>query len=178
MTGKAEYLFQTDLPPVGAAVYSIRQAKTNIKDSELVVHKDYLENNYFKVAIDANGDISSIFDKRIGKELLEKPIQLEFGENFPDIKPAWRIYWKDIKKPARSVAANPSSIKIVEDGPIRVAVEVVRENEGSKIIQRIRLSAGADGSRVEMANLIDWKSRGALLKAAFHLTAPSTRSNL
>ena len=110
--GKSRILFQTDLPPVGAAVYSIREAKTKIKDSELVVHKDYLENNNFKVTIDANGDISSIFDKRIEKELLEKPIQLEFGENFPDIKPAWRIYWKDIKKPARSVAANPSSIKI------------------------------------------------------------------
>ena len=142
--------------------------------------KDYLENNNFKVTIDANGDISSIFDKRIEKELLEKPIQLEFGENFPDIKPAWRIYWKDIKKPARSVAANPISIKIVEDGPVRVAIEVVRENEGSKITQRIRLSAGADGSRVEMANLIDWKSRGTLLKAAFHLTAeaPEATYNL
>ena len=57
---------------------------------------------------------------------------------------------------------------------------MVRENEGSKIIQRIRLSAGADGSRVEIANLIDWKSRGALLKAAFHLTAeaPEATYNL
>ena len=57
---------------------------------------------------------------------------------------------------------------------------MVRENEGSKITQRIRLSAGADGSRVEMANLIDWKSRGTLLKAAFHLTAeaPEATYNL
>lgn len=169
--GKARILFQTDLSPLGAAVYSIRGAKTKIKDSELVIHKDYLENNNYKVTIDVNGDISSIFDKTIEKELLEKPIQLEFGENFPDIKPAWRIYWKDIKKPARSILANPSSIKIIEKGPLRVAVEVIRENEGSRIIQRIRLSAGADGSRVEIANRIDWKSRGALLKAAFHLTA-------
>jgi alpha-mannosidase len=57
---------------------------------------------------------------------------------------------------------------------------VVRENEGSKITQRIRLSAGADGSRVEVANLIDWKSRGTLLKAAFHLSAqaPEATYNL
>jgi alpha-mannosidase len=148
--------------------------------SDLVVRKDYLENNNFKVTIDANGDIASIFDKRINKELLEKPIQLEFGENFPDTKPAWRIYWKDIKRPARSVASNPVSVEVVEDGPVRVAVEVIRENEDSRITQRIRLSAGADGSRVEMANLIDWKSRGTLLKAAFHLTAeaPEATYNL
>ncbi len=174
--GKKRILFQADLPSVGAAVYSIRQEKTKIKDFELVVRKDYLENNHFKVAIDANGDISSIFDKRIKKELLENPIQLEFGENFPESKPAWRIYWKDIKQPARSVAANPISVKMAEEGPVRVAVEVVRENEGSKITQRIRLSAGADGSRVEVVNVIDWKSRGALLKAAFHLTAQSSEA--
>lgn len=178
--GKRRILFQAELPSVGAAVYSFRQAKSKINDSELVIRKDYLENNNFKVTIDANGDISSIIDKRIKKELLEKPIQLEFGENFPDMKPAWRIYWKDIKQPARSVAANPISIKIVEEGPVRVAIEVVRENEGTKITQIIRLSAGTDGSRVEVANLIDWKSRGALLKAAFHFTAeaPEATYNL
>jgi len=178
--GLSRILFQADLPPVGLSVYSLRQANTKIFDSELIVRKDYLENNNYKVSIDSNGDISSIVDKRIGKELLEKPIQLEFGENFPDVKPAWRIYWKDIKQAARSVAANPISVSIVEDGPLRIAIEVVRENEGSKITQRIRLWAGADGSRVEVANLIDWKSRGTLLKAAFHLSAeaPEATYNL
>jgi len=178
--GERRILFMADLPSVGAAVYSIRQEKTHIKNSGLVVRKDYLENSNFKVTIDANGDIASIFDKIIDKELLEKPIQLEFGEDFPDTKPAWRIYWKDIKQHARSVASNPISVKVVENGPVRVAVEVIRENEGSRIIQRIRLSAGGDGSRVETANLIDWKSRGTLLKAAFHLTAeaPEATYNL
>lgn len=178
--GLRRILFQADLPPVGAAVYSIRPLKSKLKNAELIVKTDYLENKNFKVCIDTHGDISSIFDKRMNKELLEKPIQLEFGENFPDIKPAWRIYWKDIKQPARSVFSNPSSIKIVENGPVRVAIEVVRENEGSKIIQRIRLSAGADGSRVEVQNLLDWKTRGALLKAAFHLTshAPEATYNM
>jgi alpha-mannosidase len=171
--GKKRILFLADLPPVGAAVYSIRQEKSHIKNPELIVRKDYLENSNFKVTIDSNGDIASIFDKRIEKELLEKPIQLEFGKNFPDTKPAWRIYYKDIKQPARSVLSNPISVKVVEDGPVRVAVEVIRENEGSRIIQRIKLSAGGDGKRVETENLIDWKSRGTLLKAAFHLTAES-----
>lgn len=178
--GQKRTLFQADLPSVGAVVYSLRDTKSNIENSELLVRKDYLENSKYKVSIDANGDIASIIDKRIDKELLEKPIQLEFGENFPDVKPAWRIYWKDIKESARSVAANPISVKVVENGPVRVAVEVVRENEGSKITQRIRLSAGADGSYVETANIVDWKSRGALLKAAFHLTAaaPEATYNL
>lgn len=178
--GKRLILFQAELPPVGAAVYSLRQAKSNINDSELIVSNDYLENENYKVTLDANGDISSIIDKRIEKELLEKPVQLEFGEDFPETKPAWRIYWKDIIQPARSIAAKPISIRIVEEGPVRVALEIVRENEGSIIRQRIRLSAGTDGNRVEVANLIDWKSRGTLLKAAFHFTAkaPEATYNL
>ncbi|MDX9748976.1 MAG: glycoside hydrolase family 38 C-terminal domain-containing protein, partial [Paludibacter sp.] len=178
--GKRRILFKTNLPPIGAAVYSLCAAKPKDITNGLLVKNDLLENEFYRVKIDKNGDISSIFDKQLGKEILEMPIQLEFGPDFPDTKPAWRIYWKDIVKPARSVAANPVSVKVIENGPLRVAIEIVRENEGSKITQRIQLSAGADGRRVETVNQIDWKSRGTLLKAAFHLTAnaPEATYNL
>ena len=169
--GKKRVLFQAELPAIGGSVFSFRKGIQEKKETELVVQDGYLENGIYKVTIDDNGDISSIFNKELKRELLGKPIQLEFGEDFPDTKPAWRIYYKDMKKPARSVAANPISVKVVEEGPVRAAIEVVRENEGSLITQRIRLYSGNDGSRVEVDNLVDWKSRGALLKAAFHLTA-------
>lgn len=178
--GKRRVLFQAELPSVGASVFSMREVKYQQNNKNLIVKDNYLENDYYQVKIDANGDISSIFDKGINKEILEKSIQLEFGDNFPDTKPAWRIYWKDIIKPARSVVKNPLSVKIIENGPLRVAIEVVRSNEGSIFKQRIQLSAGADGSRVETLNQIDWKTRGTLLKAAFHFTAnaPEATYNL
>ncbi len=176
--GKKRMLFQGDLPAVGAAVFSIRSTKSKIKDSELIVRENYLENNNFKVTIDKNGDISSVIDKRMGKELLEKPIQLEFGEDFPESKPAWLIYYKDIIKPARSVASNPISVKIVESGPVRAAIEIVRETEGTRIIQRIRLSSGDDGSRVEVANQIDWQTPRCVSKGCVSFYSPSTSSNL
>ncbi len=49
-----------------------------VKDGELDVDKHSLENANYTVKLDKNGDIASIFDKRVGKELLEKPAQLEF----------------------------------------------------------------------------------------------------
>ncbi len=174
--GKKRILFQAELPPVGAAVYSIQVAKSKLSNKELAVRDNYLENNFYKVSIDANGDIASIFDKKLDKELLEKPIQLEIGPDFPKLKPAWRIYWEDISQPARSVASNPISVKIIENGALRVAIEVTREIEGSKIVQRIQLAAGAGGSRVEVDNMVDWKTRGGLLKAAFHLTASAPKA--
>ena len=50
----------------------------------------------------------------------------------------------------------------------------------AKIVQRIRLAAGDDGSRVDVANHIDWKTPGTLFKAAFHMTAsnPEATYNL
>ncbi|WP_462317175.1 alpha-mannosidase [Marinilabilia sp.] len=178
--GIKRLLFQAELPAIGGAVFSFREGEPQKQSTGLFVNDEYLENSHYKVNIDNNGDISSIYDKKLKKELLEKPVQLEFIEDFPETKPAWRIYYKDLSKPPRSVATNPISLKIVENGPVRVAIEVVRENEGSLIKQRIRLYSGKDASRVEVNNQVDWKSRGTLLKAAFHLTAsaPEATYNL
>ena len=179
--GKRRILFQARVPAVGAAVFSLKEGvPPDSQDSGLKVGSRSLENNRYIVRINDNGDIASVFDKQVGKELLEKPAQLEFVPNFPDRKPAWRIYPKDIKQPARSVAANPIHIRVVENGPVRIAIEVLRENENSKIAQQIRLYAGTDANRVEVANHIDWRSRGTLLKAVFHLTAsnPTATYNL
>ncbi|MGB0372442.1 MAG: alpha-mannosidase [Opitutales bacterium] len=179
--GKPRVLFQAKVPSVGAAVYYLREGVPPMPaKSELKIKKQTLENSRYLVKVDDNGDIASVFDKKVDKELLEKPAQLEFIPNFPDRKPAWRIYPDDIAEPARSVAAYPIHIKVVEDGPVRIAIEVLRYNENSKIAQRIRLYPGSDSDRVEVANHIDWSSRGALLKAAFHFTAsnPEATYNL
>ena len=64
-----------------------------------------------------------------------------------------------------------AQIRIVENGPVRVAIEVVRETEGSKFQQTVRLSAGDAGNRVEFSNVIDWHTSNANLKATFPLTA-------
>ena len=87
--GKRRVLFQVKLPPIGAAVYELREGKPRkVKDRKLDVGKSSLENDNYIVKIDKNDDIASIFDKRIGKELLEKPAQLEFMADFPASKPA------------------------------------------------------------------------------------------
>ena len=39
--------------------------------------------------------------------------------------------WADQQKPPRAYVGGPAQIRVVENGPVRVAVEVVRETEGS-----------------------------------------------
>jgi alpha-mannosidase len=79
--------------------------------------------------------------------------------------------WSDQQKPPRSYVGGVAKIRIAENGPVRVALEVSRETEGSKFVQTIRLSAGDAGNRVEFGNVIDWKTSNANLKATFPLTA-------
>ena len=63
------------------------------------------------------------------------------------------------------------SIRIKENGPVRVSLEVTRETEGSKFVQTVSLTAGDAGNRVEFGNAIDWKTLSANLKATFPLSA-------
>ena len=60
--------------------------------------------------------------------------------------------------PPRSYVGGPAQIRIKENGPVRVSLEVTRETEGSKFVQTVSLSAGDAGNRVEFGNAIDWKT--------------------
>ena len=73
--------------------------------------------------------------------------------------------------PPRAYVSGPAQIRMVEHGPVRVALEVTRQTENSKFVQTIRLSAGDAGNRVEFGNAIDWRTLAANLKVAFPLSA-------
>jgi alpha-mannosidase len=171
--GAARVLFLAKVSPVGFAVYDVRaeESSSNTGGAALKVGESSLENARYRVGVDKNGDVSSIFDKSINRELLDAPARLAFQTERPKDWPAWNMDWADQQKPPRGYVSGPVKIRVVENGPVRVAVEVERESEGSKFVQTIRLSAGGAGERVEFANVIDWKSEAAALKATFPLTA-------
>jgi alpha-mannosidase len=63
--------------------------------------------------------------------------------------------WNQEQATPREYVGGPAKIRIVENGPVRVAVEVTRETAGSRFVQTIRLAAGDAGKRVEFSNAID-----------------------
>jgi len=170
--GKTKVLFLANVPSVGFAVFHVEPAdQASSAGSDLSVSESSLENARYRVAIDKNGDVSSIFDKQLNRELLSAPARLAFETEHPHDWPAWNMDWDDQKQPPRGYVDGPAKIKVVENGPVRVAVQVERESEGSKFIQTVSLSAGAAGNRVEFGNSIDWNTSAAALKATFPLTA-------
>src|SRR5258708_40148779 len=63
---------------------------------------------------------------------------------------------------------------IIEEGPVRATVEIVRPYMSSRITQRISL--WRNSPRIDIATEIDWHEHQALLKAPFPLAINSTRA--
>ena len=187
--GSAKVLFVAKAPSVGYAVYDVQASEAaaslgywyqNVATQvwefaktgpTLKVTESSLENARYRIRIDQNGDVSSIFDKGLKRELLSAPARLAFQTEKPELYPAWNMDWADQQKPPRAYVAGPAKVRITERGPVRVALEVEREAEGSKFIQTIRLAAGDAGNRVEFGNVLDWKTGETAFKATFPLTA-------
>ncbi len=164
-------LFLAKAPSVGYAVYDIEPTESARFPSRLKVTESSLENERYRIAIDRNGDVSSILDKKINHELLSAPIRLAISTDNPRQWPAWNMDFEDEQKPPRAFVGGPVKISVVENGPARVSLAVERETEDSKFVQTISLSAGDAGNRIEFRNVIDWKTRNANLKASFPLAA-------
>jgi len=173
--GGTRIAFVGTVPSLGYRVFNVVPAAPPVGPvaNALRVSTSLLENNRISVKIDSNGDISSIYDKDAKKELLRAPIMLEMRDNPSGSWPAWEVLYDTVQAPAREYVSDPA-IKVLERGPARVALEITRKAGGSTFTQRIRLAQGSD--RVDVENLIDWRSPGTLLKASFPLTASNPKA--
>jgi len=167
---KLTVLFLAQVPSVGMAVYDVRETAASISSNGLLqATNNSLENSYYKVKFASNGDIQSIWDKKASKELLSKPAKLEFLHEAPDAWPAWNMDWKDRQKAPIDYLDKDAVLTVVEQGNVRVTLQVKRKGQNSEIIQLFSLSAGEAGKRLEVTNKIDWQSREVSLKASFPL---------
>jgi alpha-mannosidase len=171
-SGAAKVLFLARAPSTGYAVYDIQLAGSSAAaGSSLKVSESALENDRYRVSIDAHGDISKIFDKKLNRELLSAPMRLAISTDNPRQWPAWNMDFEDEQRAPRKYVEGPAQVRVVENGPVRVAVEISREAENSGFVQTIRLSAGDPGNHVEISNVIDWGAKQANLKQTFPLAA-------
>ena len=168
---KYTVVFLASIPANGYEVYSVKATDEPCKlRNQLAITKETLENEKYKVSVDFNGDIASIYDKIAKKELLKSPARLEMLTDETPQKPAWRIYYNSVSAKPRNYVSQVKNVEIEEAGPVRVSLKITRETEGSTFIQRIRLATGDAGQRVDVVNDIDWNSRNTLLKASFPFT--------
>ncbi len=153
---------EVQLPSTARAAYA---------DEETIV----LQNEYHDLWINAQGEISRLYDRRAGRDVLvpgQTGNQLIAYEDRPLDFDAWDIdlFYEEKPYPVRAV----TSLRIIEEGPVRATVEIIRPYLSSRITQRISLWRSSP--RIDIATEIDWHERQTLLKAAFPLAINSTRA--
>ena len=166
---KLTVIFRAQVPSAGMAVYDVREAAGSTVASALSATSNSLDNDYYKVKFASNGDILSIWDKKASKEILAKPAGLDFQQEKPNEWPAWNMDWKDRQKAPIDQMNKEAVLTVVEQGPVRVTLQVTRKGQNSEIVQLFSLAAGDAGKRLEVTNKIDWQSREVSLKASFPL---------
>ncbi len=131
-----------------------------------------LENTLLRVEIDANGEITRIFDKQADREVLQADAHantLLAFEDRPMNFDAWDIdiFYEDRTERLDGV----QSITVLEQGPLRAVVEIKRAYRSSQINQKIALYR--DSKRIDFDTWIDWHEQHTLLKTAFPVNVMS-----
>ncbi|HLE90573.1 MAG TPA: glycoside hydrolase family 38 C-terminal domain-containing protein, partial [Anaerolineales bacterium] len=155
-----------EIPPYSVvALSSMSQVPSSTPDASSL-HAPLLENDCLKVEFNNNGDITHIFDKQANREVMppnEIANQLQAFEDRPKDWDAWDV---DIFYDDKMWLAEPSSsIKKIEHGILRQAIEIKRKIQNSEITQRISLSHNSP--RLDFDTSIDWQERHTMLKVAF-----------
>lgn len=166
------------IPPCGVQVVSATseaQLPSTCRAAYFDAETILLQNDYYTLWINAQGEIIRLYDTRAERDVLapgQTGNQLIAYEDRPMNFDAWDIdlFYEEKPYPVRAV----TSMRIIEEGPVRATVEIVRPYMSSRITQRISL--WRNSLRIDIASEIDWHEHQTLLKAAFPLAINSTRA--
>ena len=125
-----------------------------------------LENDFLRVAFNADGDITSIFDKQASREVLTPGSIANQFQAFEDRPKSWDAWDIDSFYDDKMWLAEPAaSINVLEYGKLRQTVKITRKILNSEFTQRISLSHNS--ARLDFDTSINWQERHIMLKVAF-----------
>lgn len=164
------------VPANGYHTYRLYPGEPKAKIEKPVTLDDLtFENRFFRVQFNQAGQIISWWDKIAGREVLPEGAvanQFQAFEDKPLGNDAWdiNIYYQDKQWNADEAA----QIRVLESGPIRVALEVKRTFLHSEVTQRIY--AYATLPRMDFETEVEWREKHVLLKVAFPVEVHNTHA--
>jgi alpha-mannosidase len=136
------------------------------RDGDRVV----LENGLLRVEVGSDGTLHRVRDKEVGREVLAgRGNQLWAYTDKPRNWEAWDIDEGYEREGAE--ISTVESVEVVESGPLRASVRVVRRWRGSTISQTYRLLS--DFRRLDVESHVDWHERRVLLRTLFPMNVRS-----
>ncbi|MEU6922651.1 glycoside hydrolase family 38 C-terminal domain-containing protein [Streptomyces sp. NPDC046631] len=134
-----------------------------------------LDNGLLRVVVDGDGLIASVCDLGAGRDVLVPGHRANLLQLHPDHPNHWDAWDIDRHyRRTRTDLTDADSVELVEAGPLRASVRVLRSFGHSHVTQDIRLTAGS--RRVDIETEVDWRESEKVLKAAFPLDVHAERS--
>jgi alpha-mannosidase len=141
----------------------------------LAVNRSIIETGELRLELDDDGEIASLYDLRYGREVIAEGArgnQLVAYEDRPLQWNAWDIdiFYEEKPYPVRNI----TNWRVVEEGPVRAAIEITRSLGSSTIRQRICLWRSS--RRVDFVTEVEWQERETLLRVLFPLRINAARA--
>ncbi len=163
------------LPALGYAVLPLSSEPADAFDGKLSVSMTRIENDFFRIALNREGGITRLYDKRSRRDVLAPGTvgnELQLLQDGPEFEDAWNVHDTNDKRHYPFEGA--TTVRLVETGPVRGVVRVKRTHRGSTFEQDIVVYAGV--ARIDFVTRVDWQERQTLLKVAFPLDVRATRA--
>ncbi|MBE6543701.1 MAG: hypothetical protein E7675_04815 [Ruminococcaceae bacterium] len=164
--------FIADLEPVSVEAFEIADGE-GIAKCGLYIDDRSIENENLKVTVNDKGNIASIYDKVLGKELLSAPVREELYEDNSTVWPSWEYEFDDLMKEPR-VLDGEVSIEKIDNSPVSVGFKIVIKSGASTYTKTLTLDDGAKGLRLDCET--DWQERASLLMMRFPLSAENEKA--
>ncbi|HHY82899.1 MAG TPA: alpha-mannosidase [Clostridiales bacterium] len=165
--------FEAWAPALGAASYCIAKRGVHA-ESNIFVGKDRMENDFYIIHLDDNGNLTSIYDKRNNCEVLEQGRAsnlLQIFEDKPYCETAWNI---DLEYQNKCWNLAEGTVEVLEQSSLKGIIRVTRKFNLSTIIQDITIYRSIP--RIDFCTRVDWNETEKMLKAAFHVNVLSSKA--
>ncbi|HVN15903.1 MAG TPA: alpha-mannosidase [Anaerolineales bacterium] len=151
--------------------YAIQRVEDPDRSVSIVETRDnfQLENERLKAVINRQGELVSLFDKTNQCECIqpgERGNRFVLYEDQPNNWDAWDVDIFHLEKPL--AIGDVVSIKIIESGPLRAALEVERVISASSHLRQV-ISLTAPSNRLDFECFVDWHEKQKFLKVEFPL---------
>lgn len=175
--GRKELAFvAAGVPGLGYRVYDLVSGKRSSQSPPCgAASANSLENEFFSLRMDADGLLTSLYDKVRDREVLapgRRGNELQLFEDKPGRFSAWDIIAAYEK--TRLPVGRPESIRVRDNGPVAISLTIARRIFDSTVRQDIVLYRQVP--RIDFRTQIAWREREKLLKVAFHLAVNAMRA--
>ncbi|WP_207592492.1 glycoside hydrolase family 38 C-terminal domain-containing protein [Halomontanus rarus] len=170
------YLFQpADVPAFGITTVEFDAPTGDASDDspdDLEVSKSHLENARLRVEFEEDGTITA-YDREADRQLFDGTgNRLVRYRDHPEQYDAWDVEG-DLYEVGEDLPT-PSSVEVVETGPVRATVRQTREFGDSTLVQDVSLER--DSERIDVRTEVEWREDEEFLKVHFPMNVHATEA--